>query len=196
MADCDIVRAASHLDHCNYNLIIIQMRLAACACETPDTISTIFGTRRRIKNANSQAHVAFFVVIEWRGFTLMSGSFRGRQAADMTLWRGVSAPVACLDDSPESWHGLPRQTAGGPILSKDFIFSPHWTLASVVSARNWGGVIDCDNKLCAYSLPSALHEAQAAVFSCVEGAEPFWGFFATRFPDGVIFSVGESTPPR
>ena len=32
----------------------------------------------------------------------MSGSFRGRQAADMTLWRGVSAPVACLDDSPES----------------------------------------------------------------------------------------------
>ena len=40
MADRDIVRAASHLDHCNYNLIIIQMRLAACACETPDTIST------------------------------------------------------------------------------------------------------------------------------------------------------------
>jgi len=64
MTDRDIVRAASHLDHCNYNLIIIQMGLAACACEMPDTISTNFGTRRCIKNANSQAHVAFFVVIE------------------------------------------------------------------------------------------------------------------------------------
>jgi len=194
MADRDIVRAASHLDHCNYNLIIIQMRLAACACETPDTISTIFGTRRRIKNANSQAHVAFFCCN--RMTRLHSDVWIISRAAgcrhDIVAW---SECASCVPRW-QSWHGLPRQTAGGPILSKDFSFNPHWTLASVVSARNWGGVIDCDNKLCAYSLPPALHEAQAAVFSCVEGAEPFWGFFATRFPDGVIFSVGESTPPR